>query len=943
MTNLFGTTLVLSLSWPVVLADNPLLIAPTLAQTLQKSGLLRRNANIWLSSSEETRFLRKAEAVELVKQGNQYYRHSQYQQALQTYQQVLAIYLEIGDSTGEAVALHLIGAVYNQLDDYSEALKFYRQSLAIYQAISYNPGEARILNSIGAVYQQQGLYDQALEYYQQSLTLRRNINDRVGAGETLTNLGTLYYNQGQYAQSLALYQQAKAIFQELNNQKGVGAILNNLGLVHHQLGEYEQALVFYQQSLVIRQGISDRSGVGATLHNMGFTYDRLEDVDQALVFYQQALAVRTSIGDQAGEAKTLNNLGLLYHQLGQKSSAKSSLEQALAISQAIGDRSGVGSTLDSLGTVYQSWGKYVQALQFYQQGLAIKKEVGDRTGERLSLSNIAGILEQQHQPELAIIFYKQSVNVTEAIRQDLQGLSQEQQQSYTETIADTYRQLADLLLKQDRVLEAQQVLDLLKVQELEDYLRNVRGNEQTAQGIASLPPEKEIFDQYAAMQIQAIQIGIQLSQLAKIPAAERTSSQQQHLIELRQREQEIIAEFNNFLDSSEIIALVEQLSQTTRRQNLDLVDLNSLRDNLPANTALFYPLILEDRLELILTTPNAPPTHRPIPIQREELNQLIVQLRRALTNPEADATVPAQQLYELLIQPLATVLREAQVQTLIYAPDGQLRYLPLAALYDGQQWLIERYRINNITAKSLTDFATPPPTQLRILAAAFTEGHHVVQVGNQQFAFTGLPFAGQEVATLAATVPGTFKLLNREFSPPATVPHMNDYSVVHLATHAAFLPGQPEDSFILFGDGSFVTLREVRNWSLNNVDLVVLSGCETGLGGKLGNGEEILGLGYQIQRAGAKGAIASLWSVNDHGTQILMNTFYNLLQQGNITKAEALQQAQVAIIANSQTAVREQRGTIILETTGAPLPSAVKQNLSHPYYWAPFILIGNGF
>jgi len=199
------------------------------------------------------------------------------------------------------------------------------------------------------------------------------------------------------------------------------------------------------------------------------------------------------------------------------------------------------------------------------------------------------------------------------------------------------------------------------------------------------------------------------------------------------------------------------------------------------------------------------------------------------------------------------------------------------------------------------------------------------------------------VATLAATVPGAFKLLNREFSPTATVPHMNDYSVVHLATHAAFLPGQPEDSFILFGDGSFVTLREVRNWSLNNVDLVVLSGCETGLGGKLGNGEEILGLGYQIQRAGAKGAIASLWSVNDHGTQILMNTFYNLLQQGNITKAEALQKAQVAIIANSQTAVREQRGTIILETTGAPLPSAVKQNLSHPYYWAPFILIGNGF
>jgi len=919
-----ATTLLLSLSLPVIFADNSLLIAPVLAQT---------------PTSRE----RKAQAIELVKQGNQYYRNNQYQQALQTYQQVLAIYREIGDSTGEAVALHFIGAVYNQLDDYSEALKFYRQSLAIYRAIPYNQGEARILNSIGGVYQQQGQYNQALEYYQQSLTLRRNIKDRVGEGETLTNLGALYYNQGQYAQSLELYQQALAIFEELNNQQGVGAILNNLGLVHYQLGEYKQALAFYQQSLVIRQAISDRSGVGATLHNIGLTYDRLEDADQALLFYQQALVVRTRIGDQAGEAKTLNNLGLVYNQLGKQSLAKSSLEQALAISQAIGDRSGIGSTLDSLGTVYQSLGEYAQALKFYHQGLAIKQEVGDRTGERLILSNIAGVLEQQHQPELAIIFYKQSVNVTEAIRQDLQVLSQERQQSYTETIADTYRHLADLLLKQDRVLEAQQVLDLLKVQELEDYLRNVRGNEQTAQGIASLPPEEQIIAKYSAIQIQAVQIGTEISQLAKIPESERTSSQQQHLLELRQREQEIVTEFNDFLDSPEIITLVEQLSQTARRQNLDLADLNSLRDNLPANTALFYPLILDDRLELILTTPNAPPTHHPVPIQREELNRLIVQLRRALTNSEADAKVSAQQLYELLIQPLATVLKEAQVETLIYAPDGQLRYLPLAALHDGQQWLIERYRINNITAKSLTDFATPPPTQLRILAAAFTQGHHAVQVGNQQFEFTGLPFAGEEVETLAATVPGTIKLLDGEFSPGATVPRMNDYSVVHLATHAAFVPGQPEDSFILFGDGSFVTLRDIRNWSLNNVDLVVLSGCETGLGGKLGNGEEILGLGYQIQRAGAKGAIASLWLVNDQGTQVLMNTFYRLLQQGNITKAEALRQAQVAMIAKSQTAVGEQRGTIHLERSGEESSSAVKQNLSHPYYWAPFILIGNGF
>ena len=169
--------------------------------------------------------------------------------------------------------------------------------------------------------------------------------------------------------------------------------------------------------------------------------------------------------------------------------------------------------------------------------------------------------------------------------------------------------------------------------------------------------------------------------------------------------------------------------------------------------------------------------------------------------------------------------------------------------------------------------------------------------------------------TIATTFPGTTKLLDRAFSREATISQLNDYNIVHLATHAAFLSGQPEDSFILFGNGDRATLRDIETWNLTNVDLVVLSACQTGLGGILGNGEEILGLGYQMQQAGASATIASLWMVDDEGTFLLMDAFYKALQQGN-TKTEALRQAQTAMI-NSQ--------------------------YNHPYYWAPFILIGNGF
>jgi len=123
--------------------------------------------------------------------------------------------------------------------------------------------------------------------------------------------------------------------------------------------------------------------------------------------------------------------------------------------------------------------------------------------------------------------------------------------------------------------------------------------------------------------------------------------------------------------------------------------------------------------------------------------------------------------------------------------------------------------------------------------------------------------------------------------------------------------------FILFGNGDRVTLKDIENWSLSNVDLVVLSACQTGLGNQLGNGQEILGLGYQIQLTGAKASIASLWAVSDGGTQALMDSFYSVLKTGNLTKSEALRTAQLALLMGNN-------------------------QFNHPYYWASFILIGNG-
>ncbi|MEO1561719.1 MAG: CHAT domain-containing protein, partial [Cyanobacteria bacterium J06632_19] len=311
--------------------------------------------------------------------------------------------------------------------------------------------------------------------------------------------------------------------------------------------------------------------------------------------------------------------------------------------------------------------------------------------------------------------------------------------------------------------------------------------------------------------------------------------------EIYQLQQLIRQEYNAFIKGDEVKKLIRQLNQTAQEQNLPLSNIKTLRDNLQKDSVLLYPLILEDRLELVLVTPYSSPISYTTTVKREDLERTIIQFRSDLKHPSSDAKVRANQLYKWLIKPIENDLKKAQVKTILYAPDGILRYVPLAALHDGQKWLVERFNTHNITAASIDDLDTPRQKNLRVLAGAFSQGSYSFQVGSQQFDFAGLPFAGKEVENLSKTIENTTKLLNKSFSKKTTVPKMGGYSVVHLATHAAFVDGKPEDSFILFGNGDRVSLRDVENWDLINVDLIVLSACETGFGGNFGNGEEILG------------------------------------------------------------------------------------------------------
>jgi CHAT domain-containing protein/Flp pilus assembly protein TadD len=734
-----------------------------------------------------------------------------------------------------------------------------------------------------------------------ALEIYRQISDRRGEGIALSHLGNAHSALGNYQQAADYYENYLTIAKEMDDRQGEAHALGNLGIVYAALGQYLRAVDHYRKHLEIARDIRDRDGESNALGNLGEAYAALGDYRQALEFHQQSLSLEREIGDRQGEAYSLISLGDVYVALKQYQQAIEEYQQALPILDKINDRYGEAYALGGLGVASNALGESSQAVERYKQALLIATEVGDRENQGALLSHIAEWFTEQDQPELAIVYYKQSVNLREEIRRGIRSLPIDLQHSYRETIADSYRALADLLLKQGRILEAQEVLDLLKLQEVDDYLRENQSSDQTPPGLDLWEQEQQILELYD----QTIR-------------------------------QNPSANFEMFSENSEVMALVEELHRTAREQSLNSQQLYNLQDNLqqleePA--ALLYHLILPDRLEILLIPPNSPPISRSVSVSQKDLEQAIAEFRSQLQiqNRTSDIIPQAQQLYRWLIQPIAADLEQTGAETIIYAADGRLRYIPLAALHDGNRWLIQDFTINYITAASLTDFNQEHENELQVLAAAFSDTNetYTFDIDKIPYSFTGLKYAGIEVETIADEIPTTTTLFNQQFSRVAVEQRMNDYTIVHFATHAAFGSG-PDNSFIVFGNREHVTLRDIDDWLLPNVDLVVLSACETAVGGELRDGAEILGFGYQIQQAQARAAIASLWRVNDGGTQVLMNAFYAALEQDGLTKAEALQQSQVALITGNYADL------------GVEASPELTPTLDHPYYWAPFILIGNG-
>lgn len=326
-------------------------------------------------------------------------------------------------------------------------------------------------------------------------------------------------------------------------------------------------------------------------------------------------------------------------------------------------------------------------------------------------------------------------------------------------------------------------------------------------------------------------------------------------------------------------------------------------------TAVLYPVLLADRTELILSLPDGGLVSARASMPGERVTEEARRLRRALELPAGSGYIePARLLYDQLVRPVASLLEQNGVQTLVFVPDGALRNIPLSALYDGERFVAERWAVATGLGLSLLDTRPIAQRDVKVLVGGITES---VQ------GFAALPGVEREVKAIASAIGPERVLVDKEFVEPAlqTSLRRTPFNIIHFATHGEFT-GDPKNSFVLTYDDrlnmdeleQLIKLSQFRD---EPVDLLTLSACKTAAG----DDRSALGLAGLAVKVGARSALATLWELDDESAVAMTTAFYQNLLKPGVNKAEALRRAQLPLLASP--------------------------DKRHPFYWAPFLLIGN--
>ena len=896
----------------------------------------------------------------------------QEQKALDLFREILPVWRQIDSLPGEASTLNNMGRVYNDLGQHDKALEVLNQALPMWRQLNNRAGEASTLDNLGRCYSDMGRSQEAVDNLNQALPLWRQVPEIGGEAQTLNNLGRTYTNLGEKEKALESYQAALPLWHELGHPEGEAATLNAIGRVYDDLGQKQQGLDYYNQALPLWRLVGNRSGVALALYDIGRIHIQLGDPQQALDFYNQALAIWRETQDHRGQAAALNHIGRAYANLGQPDKALDFDYQALAMWRDVEDRRGQAFALSSIGQVLSEQGKLDQALPQKLAALSLAKAAGDPDIEGGIEASLMLDFRGQHRLEEAIFFGTEAVNAYQLMRRNISGLDQSLQEQFAQTRSATYRVLAELLVQANRLGEAEQVLDLLKEQELKEVVLGAAYHPDPHAAPLNLTrAEQQVETDLATREQATVALTDLTAQYAVLTAKpNRTPAESAQLKTLEARIEAGNTGVSDFFRKT----LYPQLARNagTQAANAVLAEEKSEVSRLQNTLADLGPHVIGIRLllgdEHAYALVIAPQSRRRYELKTTpaELNDKVERLRNDLRSPSSDPKPHLAEMYDIIVAPLEAELASLErapqernhVPTLLWSLDGPLRYLPMAALYDGHRYMAERFNNILFTPESYGHMATPDAnkTALRILAMGLSKS------------YGGLPALPGVIPELDAVVHDpsdpeshgpldgvllsnerfTWSALKSQLAPGSAFP------VVHIASHFVLETGKGEEPYLMLGgnensdpQGFPLTLSQLENStvSFHGTRLLTLSACSTAKGDVASDGLEMDSLGMVAQQKDAEAVLATLWDVNDSSTSRMMSDFYSRwVNNPALGKAEALRQAQLAFLhaSSAPQSSAPQSGTGRgIQFADQPTTTASPITYAHPYYWAPFILIGN--
>lgn len=798
----------------------------------------------------------------------------------------------------------------------------------------------------------------AYDAFLRAAELYKEVEDKDNYGRSIMRAGLAAQDLGEHERAIKLYLTALTVFRDIRNRLWEAKTLNSLGVTYATLGDQNEPIELFNLALTILREIDDFDEGVVVINNIGRFAEEGGDFDKALEFYNMTLPYLEQIGDDEKVGRVLGNIAGVYEKQGEHDKALEMLNRALNLHRRSGNRRSEAITINNIGSIYFTKGDTARALDYLDQTLALAALTGDARTEATALSNLMDVCRLSGNRRAAIFFGKQAVNKYQQLRSMIQGLDPVIQRTYRGRLEEYYRRLADMLIEAGQFEPAEQVLRMLKDEEYTQFvMRDPDEIKTLGQRVSLTPAEQALLDRYTALAKRVAQLGFDYSAIEdrKRKAVTLSNEEKESFGKLSAELADANAAMKLFIEKQ----LLPELGKSeVAKIEYDRALQARLR-KFPAGTVAIYTVVTADRYRVVLTTPTVQVDGK-TEITAAELNKKIFAFRDMLRDPAVDPRPAGKELYDILVKPVEKQLDGAGAKMLALSLDGALRYIPIGALSpDGKTYLAEKYQTAVLTPKT-RDGVSDTGRQWEVLGLGVSKPLSVADPGNSEMMlnFRALPGAKKELEKIIRdqSHPGETGILTgkryldndftrqtlADFLAITPRPGAERFSVLHLASH--FRLGKDwKSSFLLLGDGSVLTLQQLNgagNLSFSDVDLVTLSACNTAATAD-STGKEMDSLAEAIQSKGGKAILATLWSISDEGTSQFMAEFYGSRKETpSVTKAEALQAAQMAMISGKITLSPHLAERLRPGSPGTYAYDPAKP-FAHPYYWSPFVLIGN--